>query len=89
MMTIISKISNKLLTIFYRVLFKVFAEPSDQVGCRNKETREEWLKKTLPAIPSDSRILDAGAGELQYKEFCNHLEYVSQDFRKYDGKGDG
>jgi ubiquinone/menaquinone biosynthesis C-methylase UbiE len=33
--------------------------------------------------------LDAGAGKLQYKEFCNHLEYVSQDFRKYDGKGDG
>src|SRR3546814_3576831 len=29
------------------------------------------------------------AGELQYKRFCTHLNYVSQDFAQYDGKGDG
>jgi ubiquinone/menaquinone biosynthesis C-methylase UbiE len=39
-------------------------------------------------VPQGSRILDAGAGELQYKRYCSHLNYVSQDFAQYDGKGD-
>ena len=50
MMTIISKISNKLPTIFYRILFKVLTKPSGQVGCRNKEIRETWLNKTLTEV---------------------------------------
>jgi ubiquinone/menaquinone biosynthesis C-methylase UbiE len=57
-------------------------------GRKNKSTRDAWLKKTLGEIPKGQKILDAGAGELQYKEFCDHLEYVSQDFGQYDGKGD-
>ena len=44
---------------------------------------------SLRKLPPQSRILDAGAGELANKQFCSHLEYVSQDFCKYDGKGDG
>lgn len=47
------------------------------------------MEKTLKKIPTGSRILDAGAGEQQYKKFCSHLNYVSQDFAQYDGKGDG
>ena len=35
------------------------------------------------------RILDAGAGELRNKPLCKHLNYVSQDFARYDGNGDG
>ncbi len=54
----------------------------------NKTRRENWLKKTLSELPRGLRILDAGAGELQYKKFCEHLEYVSQDFAQYDGQGD-
>ena len=49
--------------------------------------REAWLEKTLKQIPAGSRILDAGAGEQQYKRFCAHLNYVAQDFGQYDGKG--
>lgn len=59
------------------------------VGTKNLSTREAWMKKTLNQIPAGSRILDAGAGELKYKKFCAHLNYVSQDFGQYDGKGDG
>jgi len=55
----------------------------------NKRNRQAWLKKTLADIPSGSRILDAGAGELRKKPLCDHLEYVSQDLCQYDGKGDG
>ncbi|MHC1716410.1 MAG: class I SAM-dependent methyltransferase [Candidatus Dojkabacteria bacterium] len=55
----------------------------------NLENREKWLKKTLHKIPKGSKILDAGAGELQYKKYCKHLDYVSQDFAQYNGEGDG
>lgn len=59
------------------------------VGTRNDTCREEWLQQTLTAIPAGARILDAGAGELSKKKYCAHLNYVSQDFGKYDGMGDG
>jgi len=57
------------------------------VGTRNQFNREAWLEKTLKLIPAGSRILDVGAGELQYKRFCSHLKYVAQDFGQYDGRG--
>jgi len=58
------------------------------VGTHNKITRERWLESVLNKILPGSRILDAGAGELRYKKFCSHLDYVSQDFAQYDGQGD-
>lgn len=60
-----------------------------QVGKTNATTRDKWLESTLATIPAGQRILDAGAGQLKYKRFCQHLNYVSQDFAQYDGKGDG
>jgi SAM-dependent methyltransferase len=54
----------------------------------NEANRQEQLRRKLAAIPPGSRILDAGAGELKNKQFCAHLQYVSQDFCQYDGKGD-
>lgn len=59
-----------------------------KVGTTNEAVREAWLEQALREIPAGSRILDAGAGELKYKPFCSHLDYVSQDFAQYDGKGD-
>lgn len=59
------------------------------VGTKNQQAREIWLEETLKSILPDSRILDAGAGEQQYKKFCTHLNYVSQDFAQYNGEGDG
>jgi ubiquinone/menaquinone biosynthesis C-methylase UbiE len=60
-----------------------------QVGRKNESTRVEWLRRTLANVPADWRILDAGAGEQQYRPLCAHLRYVSQDFAAYDGAGDG
>lgn len=54
----------------------------------NESNRKKWIEKTIRAIPESSRILDAGAGEQQFKVFCSHLRYVSQDFGKYEGTGD-
>lgn len=53
---------------------------------KNDRCREEWLKNVISSIPSGSRILDAGAGELKNRPLCEHLDYVSQDFCQYKGK---
>lgn len=72
--------SNRYLSIIKQRL------NSNQTGTRNKANRDNWLEQTLANISVGSRILDAGAGELQYKRFCTHLEYVSQDFAQYTGE---
>jgi len=54
---------------------------------RNEQARIEWVKTALAAIPAGGRLLDAGAGEQRYRQFCKHLQYVAQDFGQYDGAG--
>lgn len=51
----------------------------------NELNRQTWLHKTLTILPTGSRILDAGAGELKNRMHCGHLDYVSQDFCQYEG----
>jgi ubiquinone/menaquinone biosynthesis C-methylase UbiE len=51
----------------------------------NEIQRQAWLKKTLAALPQGARLLDAGAGELKNRQYCDHLHYVSQDFCQYQG----
>jgi ubiquinone/menaquinone biosynthesis C-methylase UbiE len=58
-------------------------KPGPLVGKLNEKTRVEWLEKVLKKIPSGNSILDAGAGEQQFKKWCTHLKYVSQDFAQY------
>jgi 2-polyprenyl-3-methyl-5-hydroxy-6-metoxy-1,4-benzoquinol methylase len=58
------------------------------VGMNNEPNRVNLIEQTLKKIPENSRILDAGAGEQQFKKFCSHLNYVSQDFAQYTGQGD-
>lgn len=58
------------------------------VGRKSVQNRDKFIKETLSNLDSGLRILDAGAGECKYKKFCNHLNYVSQDFCEYDGTGD-
>ena len=59
-----------------------------KVGTTNESERVAWIEKTLQKIPAGATILDAGAGESQFKKFCGHLNYVAQDFAQYEGKGD-
>ncbi len=60
-----------------------------KIGTKNEPTRIKWIEDTLKKIPEGASILDAGAGERQFKKFCSHLKYFCQDFGQYDGKGDG
>ncbi len=70
------------------IIRRYFREVVD-VGLKNEVSRHRWVQSKLEAIPAGAKILDAGAGECQYKVFCSHLEYVSQDFSQYEGVGDG
>lgn len=56
------------------------------VGTQNELNRDIWIKRVLNSLPEGARILDAGAGEQQYRKYCTHLDYVSQDFAGYDPK---
>jgi SAM-dependent methyltransferase len=76
------------MNIVRRILKATARWLKPRVGADNQETRDGWLEKTLSNLPAGSRILDAGAGTQQYKRFCTHLIYVSQDFAQYDGQGD-
>ena len=55
----------------------------------NELNRQDWLARVLGALPAGQRILDAGAGQLQNRRLCGHLEYVSQDFCQYEGAAAG
>jgi len=59
-----------------------------KVGTTNESARIAWIEKTLKKIPAGLTLLDAGAGECQFKKFCSHLNYIAQDFGQYDGGGD-
>jgi ubiquinone/menaquinone biosynthesis C-methylase UbiE len=58
------------------------------VGTANESNRISWIEETLKKIPGGLTLLDAGAGECQFKKFCGHLKYIAQDFAQYGGAGD-
>jgi len=58
------------------------------VGTTNEAERVKWIGETLKKIPEGLTILDAGAGESQFKKFCGHLKYIAQDFGEYQGEGE-
>lgn len=75
---------NKIVVWLYKNIFA-----RGKVGRQNDEKRESWVRSQLGNLPDGMTILDAGAGELRYKKYCEHLKYISQDFAQYDGSGDG
>jgi ubiquinone/menaquinone biosynthesis C-methylase UbiE len=49
----------------------------------NESTRRAWVGQQLSSLVPGGKILDAGAGGQQYRDSCNHLDYVSQDFEAF------
>lgn len=66
-----------------------YSDYPSTVGTDNHEKIAGWVIEALKALPTGARLLDAGAGERRYRTYCEHLQYVSQDFNQYDGQGDG
>jgi ubiquinone/menaquinone biosynthesis C-methylase UbiE len=67
--------------------FKKINSNMFKVGTTNESNRVAWIEATLKKIPNGLTILDAGAGESQFKKYCSHLKYISQDFAQYNGDG--
>ena len=55
----------------------------------NPLNRDAWVRQRVSELPAGSRILDAGAGKQPFRDVCEHLQYVAQDFGQYNGEGDG
>jgi ubiquinone/menaquinone biosynthesis C-methylase UbiE len=49
----------------------------------NPTARAQWVKDQLQSLKPGLKLLDAGAGERQYHQYCGHLEYTSQDSECY------
>ncbi len=56
---------------------------------QNRPCRNKFILKCINELPHGTKILDAGAGQLRWKDACRNLTYISQDFCQYDGTGDG
>lgn len=54
----------------------------------NEQNRYDWVKAQLSCLAPGIRLLDAGAGEQQYRPLCEHFKYVSQDFAQYKPESD-
>src|ERR1035437_10312310 len=72
------------MSILKKTIKKLINVNDNTVGTSNETFRKDWVIKKLQQIPKGTRLLDAGAGEQQYKKYCSHLAYVSQDFAQYD-----
>jgi hypothetical protein len=59
------------------------------IGKNTDSDRLSWVIDQLKRLPKGTRLLDEGTGELRFKQFCGHLNYVSQNFAQYKVEGDG
>lgn len=55
----------------------------------NRSCRDRFILRCINELPYNVKLLDAGAGQLKWKDACKNLIYISQDFCQYDGTGDG
>ncbi len=46
----------------------------------NQYERNEWVVSQIVQLPDGARLLDAGCGSQKYRQYCQHLDYVAQDF---------
>lgn len=51
--------------------------------------RERWLASKALKVPAGTKVLDAGAGQCQYKSLFAHAQYHAQDFAQYKGTAEG
>lgn len=51
--------------------------------------RDAWVREMAASVPAGARVLDAGAGQCQYKHLFAHTHYEAQDFAQYGGTDQG
>ena len=53
------------------------------IKINNQHCRDDFIISELNKIPSNQLLLDAGCGSQRYREYCQHLQYKTQDFGQY------
>ena len=61
----------------------------DEIVNFNARTRNQWVMSKAKQLAPGSRVLDAGAGECQYRVLFQHCDYKAQDFTAYAGTSFG
>ena len=64
-------------------LFSLKEAVLELYGLTGEIKRSQWVKSKLSSLPANSTILDIGAGQQPYRQYCEHVNYKSQDFAKY------
>lgn len=78
-----SEIRNELITKYSIDKTMIIGEYDTCWYIDNSLVRDRWVINKLRKIPKGKVLLDAGAGEMPYKQYCDHLKYISQDFGEY------
>ena len=80
------------------VLMDLLGTTSDLISDSNKldnvanfsaYIRNAWVAEKALSVPANCKVLDAGAGQCQYKKLFSHTKYFAQDFAQYKGNGSG
>lgn len=64
-------------------------ESIDQMVNFSAYWRNEWVAQKAASLPAGAKVLDAGAGQCQYKQDFAHTRYEAQDFAQYGGTEQG
>jgi ubiquinone/menaquinone biosynthesis C-methylase UbiE len=62
---------------------------SDEVVNVAAHIRDQWVAAKASSLAPGTRVLDAGAGQCQYRQLFSHCEYKTQDFAGYVGTSAG
>lgn len=61
----------------------------DRISNFSSHVRTAWVAEKASGLAQDARVLDAGAGECQYRGLFAHCVYRAQDFAQYEGTPSG
>lgn len=71
-----------------RALKRVLSVPSPLINVA-AHGRDGWVREKAASLPAGTRVLDAGAGQCQYRSLFLHCLYKTQDFAMYGGTLEG
>lgn len=80
--------ANIIKRIYWKLTGSYLLRKEKVTFISSDDIREKWIVERLKKLPAGFNVLDAGAGEQKYRQYCNHLIYTSQDFAQYSGDGD-
>lgn len=72
--------NKKNQVLVFKVFLFRFLKPLESVFAYNRKRRDKWMIKQANSIPTNSKVLDVGAGGCPHKKLFSHCEYLTQDF---------